>query len=243
MNDWQVGLYVAAVLIPLAAFAIEVVFIRFLGKMNAYIATGAIVASFVLSFIGLVSAPSSIMGHHASESAKVEGEGKVNAEGDVHASPAGHQEALHYPFAWTGGFDWVALGGGVEIPTGTFTGKPKVLPALVIPLGIRIDGLAVIMFVMVTFVASLVHIYSMGYMHGDPRYPRFFAYLSLFCFSMLGLLASANVFMVFMCWELVGVCSYLLIGFWYEEKKNCDAANKAFIANRVGDVGCSSAWA
>ena len=93
------------------------------------------------------------------------------------------------------------------------------------------------MFLMVTFIATLIHIYSMGYMHDDSRYPRFFAYLSLFCFSMLGLVASANVFMVFIFWELVGVCSYLLIGFWYEEKKNADAANKAFIVNRVGDVG------
>ena len=93
------------------------------------------------------------------------------------------------------------------------------------------------MFLMVTFIATLIHIYSMGYMHDDPRYPRFFAYLSLFCFSMLGLVASSNVFMIFIFWELVGVCSYLLIGFWYEEKVNCDAANKAFIVNRVGDVG------
>ena len=93
------------------------------------------------------------------------------------------------------------------------------------------------MFLMVTFVATLIHIYSMGYMHDDPRYPRFFTYLSLFCFSMLGLVASGNVFMIFVFWELVGVCSYLLIGFWYEEKVNCDAANKAFIVNRVGDVG------
>ena len=93
------------------------------------------------------------------------------------------------------------------------------------------------MFLMVTFIATLIHIYSMGYMHDDPRYPRFFTYLSLFCFSMLGLIASSNVFMIFIFWELVGVCSYLLIGFWYEEKSNCDAANKAFIVNRVGDVG------
>ena len=71
---------------------------------------------------------------------------------------------------------------------------------------------------MVTFIATLIHIYSMGYMHDDPRYPRFFTYLSLFCFSMLGLVASSNVFMIFIFWELVGVCSYLLIGFWYEEK-------------------------
>ena len=93
------------------------------------------------------------------------------------------------------------------------------------------------MFLMVTFIATLIHIYSMGYMHDDPRYPAFFTYLSLFCFSMLGLVASSNVFMIFIFWELVGVCSYLLIGFWYEEKVNSDAANKAFIVNRVGDVG------
>ena len=106
-----------------------------------------------------------------------------------------------------------------------------------LPLGVAIDSLAVIMFVMVTFIATLIHIYSIGYMHGDPRYPRFFAYLSLFCFSMLGLVASSNAFMIFIFWELVGVCSYLLIGFWYEEKANCDAANKAFVVNRIGDVG------
>ena len=84
------------------------------------------------------------------------------------------------------------------------------------PLGVYIDNLSVVMFLMVTFIATLIHIYSMGYMHDDSRYPRFFAFLSLFCFSMLGLVASANVFMVFIFWELVGVCSYLLIGFWYE---------------------------
>ena len=93
------------------------------------------------------------------------------------------------------------------------------------------------MFLMVTFIATLIHIYSIGYMHADPRFPRFFAYLSLFCFSMLGLVAASNVFMIFIFWELVGVCSYLLIGFWYEEKVNSDAANKAFVVNRVGDVG------
>ena len=129
-------------------------------------------------------------------------------------------------------FDWVVLGGAAPSADGTSTAAP-----LTIPLGVHIDNLAVIMFLMVTFIATLIHIYSMGYMHDDPRYPRFFAYLSLFCFSMLGLVASANVFMIFIFWELVGVCSYLLIGFWYEEKKNADAANKAFIVNRVGDVG------
>src|SRR6266545_5330603 len=93
------------------------------------------------------------------------------------------------------------------------------------------------MFLMVTLVATLIHIYSMGYMHDDSRYPRFFAFLSLFCFSMLGLVASSNVFMIFIFWELVGICSYLLIGFWVERKSASTAANKAFIMNRVGDFG------
>ena len=117
------------------------------------------------------------------------------------------------------------------------TNDPLAGKTLSFPLGVYIDNLSVLMFLMVTFVATLIHIYSMGYMHDDPRYPRFFAYLSLFCFSMLGLVASSNVFMIFIFWELVGICSYLLIGFWYEEKTNCDAANKAFIVNRIGDVG------
>ncbi len=93
------------------------------------------------------------------------------------------------------------------------------------------------MFLMVSFISTLIHWYSIGYMHDDSRYPRFFTYLSLFCFSMLGLVASSNLFMIFIFWELVGLCSYLLIGFWYEEKVNSDAANKAFIVNRIGDVG------
>src|SRR4029079_4949618 len=110
-------------------------------------------------------------------------------------------------------------------------------PSLTIPLGVYIDNLAVIMFLMVTFIATLIHVYSIGYMHRDVRFARFFAYLSLFCFSMLGLVASSNIFMIFLFWELVGVCSYLLIGFWYEEKVNSDAANKAFVVTRIGDVG------
>ena len=127
---------------------------------------------------------------------------------------------------FVGRFDWVLVDQG-----------PNGEAGLAIPLEIRIDNLAAIMFVMVTFIASLIHVYSMGYMKEDSRYPLFFTYLSLFCFSMLALVASANIFMIFMCWELVGVCSYLLVGFWYEEKKNGDAANKAFVVNRVGDIG------
>ena len=239
MSNWQGWLYVAAVLIPLAAFAIELLFIRVLKRFNAYLATAAIASSFVLSAVGMAYALPSLWNahpHHA-ETSEVEGEGTIDPEGDV-VEEVKHAKVPTAPFAWTGGFDWVALGGGIAQPSDSLLDEPTAPTSpLVIPIRVRIDGLSAIMFLMVTFVATLVHIYSMGYMHDDPRYPRFFAYLSLFCFSMLALLASANIFMVFMCWELVGVCSYLLIGFWYEEKKNADAANKAFVANRVGDVG------
>jgi proton-translocating NADH-quinone oxidoreductase chain L len=131
------------------------------------------------------------------------------------------------PPVWRLSTDWLSIGG--QAAAG--------LPPLTLRLGVHIDRLAVIMFAMVTFIATLIHIYSMGYMKEDPGYPRFFAFLSLFCFSMLGLVASSTIFQVFIFWELVGLCSYLLIGFWYREKANVDAANKAFIVNRVGDVG------
>lgn len=103
--------------------------------------------------------------------------------------------------------------------------------------GIRIDGLAAMMFLLVTFVSLMVQIYSTGYMHGDPRYTYFFLLLSLFTFSMLLLVIGNNLFMVLMGWELVGVCSYLLIGFWWEEKINSDAGIKAFLTTKFGDVG------
>ncbi len=236
---WQVWLYVAAVLIPLGAFVVELLLLRLLGKLNAYLATAAILSSFVLSVVGLSTALPSLLSHEKQEARagedKIKGEGPIDAKGHVEE----HASAEHAgPPVWEVGFDWVALGGGIVQPSDVIAEKPATArPPLIIPIRVRIDGLSMIMFTMVTFVASLVHLYSIGYMHGDKRYPLFFAYLSLFCFSMLGLLASANVLMVFMCWELVGVCSYLLIGFWYEEKKNSDAANKAFIANRMGDVG------
>ena len=106
-----------------------------------------------------------------------------------------------------------------------------------IPMGILIDNVTVIMLVVVTLVSTLVHIFSMGYMADDPRYSRFFAYLSVFTFSMLGLVLCHNVFALYMFWELVGLSSYLLIGFWFEKKSAADAQKKAFLVNRVGDIG------
>ena len=105
-----------------------------------------------------------------------------------------------------------------------------------IDFSVLVDNLTVVMLVVVTGVSALVHLYSTSYMHGEERYPRFFAYLSLFTFSMLGLVITSNLLILFMFWELVGVCSYFLIGFYIEKKSAGDASKKAFITNRVGDA-------
>jgi NADH-quinone oxidoreductase subunit L len=102
---------------------------------------------------------------------------------------------------------------------------------------LRIDTLTAVMFVVVNTVSSLVHVYSIGYMHHDPHRPRFFAYLSLFTFAMLMLVTSDNLLQMFFGWEGVGLASYLLIGFWYKKPSASAAAMKAFIVNRVGDFG------
>ena len=102
---------------------------------------------------------------------------------------------------------------------------------------IKIDALSSIMMVVVCLISSLVHIYSIGYMAHDPHKPRFMSYLSLFTFSMLTLVTSDNFLQLFFGWEGVGLCSYFLIGFWYKKPSANAAAIKAFIVNRVGDLG------
>jgi proton-translocating NADH-quinone oxidoreductase chain L len=118
------------------------------------------------------------------------------------------------------------------------------LGSMPITIGVKLDSLTVAMYCMVTFIAFWIHFFSIGYMagHSDEvdgqcKYHRFFAYLSLFCFSMLGLVISSNLMFMFMFWELVGLCSYLLIGFYFDKKFASDAGMKAFITNRVGDFG------
>jgi len=103
--------------------------------------------------------------------------------------------------------------------------------------GILIDNVTAVMLLVVTIVSTLVHLFSIGYMHGDPRYSRYFAYLSIFSFSMLGLVLAESFLFIYIFWELVGLSSYLLIGFWFEKKSASDAGKKAFIVNRVGDFG------
>jgi len=265
-------------LLPLASFTVIVLLGRGLGqsgRLAGWLATGAIVAGFLLSATSLViwttsehlnatggphrealqpgehgeyaesSQTPSIYTLVAGESAPRDtaDSGEQRAHGDAgelqesQGASHGHQAA---PVYYAG--DWYALG---------------VFGKLRITIGYYVDALTVAMFCMVTLIASCIHFYSMGYMHDeqheftDPevtlengekltrrgRYHRFFQYLSLFCFSMLGVVVSGNIAMVFVFWELVGICSYFLIGFYIERQSASNAANKAFIVNRVGDFG------
>ncbi len=209
-------------LLPLASFMLILFFGRRMGRAGyyaSYAATAAIITSFVLSAMALAA---------------------WLLHNPIIAAEHGHHALSSSPQAITG--DWYILGR---------------FGSLAVTIGYYIDSLTLAMFCMVTFVGSCIHVYSIGYMHGElsevfdtlaplsdgqpvcrrGRFHRFFQYLSLFCFSMLGLVIAGNVAMVFVFWELVGICSYLLIGFWYERRSASNAANKAFIVNRVGDFG------
>ena len=122
--------------------------------------------------------------------------------------------ALHW-----NGFPWIWIEGVIEVP-----------------FALHFDGLSAVMCLVITGVGSLIHLYSIGYMKGDPGYHRYFAYMNLFTTFMLLLVLADNLLLMFIGWEGVGLCSYLLIGFWYEEDANCAAGKKAFIVNRIGDL-------
>lgn len=110
-------------------------------------------------------------------------------------------------------------------------------PALSIDIGIMLDPISVMMLVVVTTISFMVHLYSIGYMHGEERYATYYAFLSLFSFSMLGLVVSTNIFQMYMFWELVGVSSFLLVGFYFTKPSAVAAAKKAFIVTRFADLG------
>ncbi|MFC2134830.1 NADH-quinone oxidoreductase subunit L [Bacteroidota bacterium] len=116
-------------------------------------------------------------------------------------------------------------------------GSIPLIGAINVELGIKIDNITAIMILTVNIVSCFVHIYSIAYMKGDKRYTRYFAYLGIFTFSMIGIVITHNLLMMYIFWELVGLSSYLLIGFWYEKKSAADAGKKAFIVNRIGDIG------
>ncbi len=133
---------------------------------------------------------------------------------------------------------FLVLAAQVRTP-GTLQADIPWIPAgpLLIHMGVLLNPLSALMMVIVTVVSLLVQVYSIGYMRGDPGFPRFFAYLSLFSFSMLTLVLADNFILLYMAWELVGLCSYLLIGFWYQKPEAARAARKAFVVTRVGDLG------
>ena len=223
------------------------------GKNAAWVATAAIVTSLVLSLaafgIWLTAHPVTAVSHdsHATavdgHSTDAHAADAGHGDNDGHASPSDHHDGHHaatVPAAYSG--DWYTLyqGGSLRLSIGWY-----------------IDALTVLMFVVVTFIATCIHVYASGYMHDElhdvtdhevhlsdgghlhrpGRFPRFFQALSLFCFSMLGIVIAGNLAMVFIFWELVGICSWFLIGFYFERKSASTAANKAFIVNRVGDFG------
>ena len=106
-----------------------------------------------------------------------------------------------------------------------------------IDFSLYLDPLSIVMVLVVTGIGSLIHLYSVGYMHGDPSYARYFSHLNLFMFSMLLLVLGRNLLLLFVGWEGVGLCSYLLIGFWFDDMSKAVAGKKAFVVNRIGDFG------
>ncbi len=222
-------------LIPAASFLIILAFGKRLPRGGAEVGIAAVGACLVLAVVTNVQwfdhvddaehaaevAAESHAGEGAGERAEAEDHGSAaasaRAEGEGDSEGEGHTEFEVEPVTeqWTW---WQS--GGTEFTVGTL-----------------IDGPGVMMLLVVTLVSLLVHVYSTDYVHGDRRYTHFFAFLSLFTASMLGLVMSENTLELLTCWELVGLCSFVLIGHWWEEKPNSDAALKAFLTNRVGDVG------
>ena len=248
-------------LLPLCGFAVEVLG-GFWGnrqdKRAAYLAIACIGASFLLSSFTFyrwgtethwqVFAASDDSGHHSVAVIAEDTHGE-----DAHA---GHAEGEEHDAAHADGHpDGEANHGPLESYAGTFY-TLATFGDLNLSIDYYIDSLTILMFCMVTLIATCIHIFAVGYMsdeltdeyvdhfahtadghhvHRPGRFYRFFSFLSLFCFSMLGIVLAGNIFQVFVFWELVGISSFLLIGFYTERKSANVAANKAFIVNRVGD--------
>ena len=253
-------LLTVAWLLPLAGFVVEIYWLRWshrLHKGAAYMAVACIGLGFLCSLSALLYwgtqthwAALSEPDHHAHASSHDEAHPAEAAHGEAagHDAAAGHPE--HHG-------DEAHAAPVRKYFTGTYYELAR-FSGLRVSLDWYIDSLTLVMFTMVTFIATCIHIFAIGYMQDElteeyedhevhlhngghfsrpGRFYRFFAYLSLFSFSMLGLVLAGNIFQVFIFWELVGLCSYLLIGFYIERKSASTAANKAFIMNRVGDFG------
>ncbi|MEI7781315.1 MAG: NADH-quinone oxidoreductase subunit L [Planctomycetota bacterium] len=170
----------------------------------------------------------------------------VGSPHGAHSEPVRPVEMISTLWQWATVADAYtpAAGSPAAIPGtavgGALAGGPEAR-AFSIPVTLRLDPLTATMLTIITFVGLLVAIYSVGYMHDDPGYPRFFALVSMFVFSMALLVAASNFLIVYVFWEAVGACSYLLIGFWFRKPEAARAAKKAFLVNRIGDFGLAIA--
>jgi NADH-quinone oxidoreductase subunit L len=211
--------------IPAASFFLILLFGKRLPRKGSELGIAAVGAAFVLAIVTQVQWFQHVNdAEHESEPAGEHAAAVVDVDSETAAPPQegepaveSEEHATTEPV--TREWDWFQFGER-EVHVGTL-----------------IDGPAVMMLIVVTVVSLLVHVYSTDYVAGDRRYTHFFAFLSLFTASMLGLVMSSSTLQLMVCWELVGVCSFVLIGHWWEEKANSDAALKAFITNRVGDIG------
>ncbi|MDH3683265.1 MAG: NADH-quinone oxidoreductase subunit L, partial [Acidimicrobiia bacterium] len=221
--------------LPAASFVLILLFGKRLPFKGAEIGVTAVLAAFVLALLttftwigdiqGAEAAPA---GEHGEESEDhSEEEGLILSDGES-AAPA----SLALPATEEGEGHGETRGDAIVTDVRWFESGSNVFR-----LGTLIDGQSVMLLFVVTFISALVHIYSTEYVDGDRRYTHYFAFLSLFTASMLFMVLSPSTLQLIVGWELVGVCSFVLIGHWWEDKPNSDAALKAFLTNRVGDVG------
>jgi NADH-quinone oxidoreductase subunit L len=215
-------------LIPAASFVLILLFGKRLPYKGAEIGITALSVCFALALATNVQWRDHV--NDAEHKAEVEHEEEVGTEGEEeHGLPAGESAAVAAPTAEEEHVEF-----DVEPIEKSWTWWSN--GEVEFTVGMLLDGPGVMMLFVVTLISLLVHVYSTDYVGGDRRYTHYFAFLSLFSASMLGLIMSQNTLQLLTCWELVGLCSFALIGHWWEEKPNSDAALKAFLTNRVGDV-------
>ncbi len=219
--------------LPLAATLVTAIFGKWLLRSYSHVpAMVAMPSAFVLSVALLIAVKTEVDDQRrdltATAAAAVD-DAHHEGEHDAHHAVAVPYE--HVYTVWT----WADVPAALDQPTGEeATAAPSNFN---IGITLRCDGLTCIMLSMVTFISTLIVIYSIGYMHGDDGYWRFFTYVSLFVFSMTMLVSVSNFLLLYVFWEAVGVCSYLLIGYWYEKPSAAAAGKKAFLVNRIGDFG------
>ncbi|MFM8498323.1 MAG: NADH-quinone oxidoreductase subunit L [Planctomycetia bacterium] len=219
-------LLVLVPLLPLAGAMLTLVLGRVLGSRAHLPAIAGIAAAAAVAVMLLLGTSSQVGSAH-----------------DPHAEPVRPVEMITTLWQWASVQDAYVppASSAAAIPGTAVGGAGSAARAFTIPVALRLDPLTATLLAIITCIGLVVAIYSIGYMHHDPGYPRFFAVFSLFVFSMSMLVAASNFLVVYVFWEAVGACSYLLIGFWFTRPEAARAAKKAFLVNRVGDFGLAIA--